>query len=117
MFAALAGAVAALYDLKRHEKKLEAELALAERDLARQRTLAELDRERKLVGTQIESFMVKLQCDPISALNLRFMDGDGFASDPFEFKGKILSGSTLTSRAPVSQVSGIPQNIKRVAPP
>ena len=94
MFAALAGAVAALYDLKRHEKKLEAELALAERDLARQRTLAELDRERKLVGTQIESFMVKLQCDPISALNLRFMDGDGFASDPFEFKSKILSGST-----------------------
>ena len=92
MFAALAGAVAALYDLKRHEKKLEAELALAERDLARQRTLAELDRERKLVGTQIESFMVKMQCDPISALNLRFMDGEGFADDPFEFKSKFLSG-------------------------
>ena len=41
MFAALAGAVAALYDLKRHEKKLEAELALAERDLARQRNSTE----------------------------------------------------------------------------
>ena len=32
MFAALVGAVAALFGLKRYEKKLEAELALAERD-------------------------------------------------------------------------------------
>ena len=54
--------------------------------------LAELDVDRMRVKDQIVSFHAKLQRDPISALNLRFIEGQGFLSDPFEFKGKILSG-------------------------
>ena len=77
MFAALVGAVAALFGLKRYEKKLEAELALAERDRDRALVLAELDRDRARVVTQIASFLVKMQRDPISALNLHFIEGDG----------------------------------------
>ena len=100
MFAALVGAVAALFGLKRYEKKLEAELALAERDRDRALVLAELDRDRARVVTQIASFLVKMQRDPISALNLRFIEGDGLASDPFEFKGKILVGGIQVLRSP-----------------
>ena len=64
------------------------------------RARAELDRDRARVAKQIASFRAKLERDPISALNLRFVEGDGFVADPFEFKGKILSGSVQVLQRP-----------------
>ncbi len=52
-----------------------------------------LERDRTRVSGQISSFLAKLERDPIPAMNLRFVKGKGIVADPFEFKGKILTGS------------------------
>ena len=52
---------------------------------------AELDRDRARLACQIESFLAKMERNPISALNLRYVVRKGIVGDPFEIKGKWVS--------------------------
>ena len=52
---------------------------------------AELDRDRARLARQIESFLAKMERNPISALNLRYVVRKGIVGDPFEIKGKWVS--------------------------
>ena len=70
------------------------------------RALKELDRDRNRVITKISSFLAKLERDPISALNLRFTEREGFAADPFEFKGNVLSGDIHLLHSAVQDPAG-----------
>ena len=53
----------------------------------------ELERDRIRVSGQISSFLAKVERDSISAMNLRFVKGKGMVADPFEFKGRFLTGT------------------------
>ena len=70
------------------------------RTAAQPRARAELDRDHARVQAQVAAFLAKQQRDPISALNLRFVEGEGFVADPFEFRSKIFTGSVQLVRSP-----------------
>ena len=64
------------------------------------RAFAEIERDRVRIAKQIASFLTKLERDPIVALNLRFVEGQGVRSDPFEFKGNFVTGTIHQSIDP-----------------
>lgn len=52
-----------------------------------------LEKDCMRISEKIASFHAKLERDPISAMNLRFVKGKGIVADPFEFNGRFLIGS------------------------
>ena len=70
------------------------------------RALAALDREQDRVRARIAAFVENLEKDPISAVNLRFTETQGFEADPFEFTGKILSGRSVLLSSEYQEVAG-----------
>ncbi len=52
------------------------------------------------MANKIPSFLAELERDPISALNLRFIEKEGFAADPFDLGGEVLTGGIHVIKSP-----------------